>query len=109
MVKVILKFAGGLLLGLVIYSLMSAEQIVTGGQWIFCIIWGIGIVGGFREYLTWLSAALNTSLKVGFLAWISFGSGVIGFILLMLVLTFVLMFGWIYGWIVLVKELIAAF
>lgn len=108
MAKVILKFVCGILLGVFLFAILNAEQVFTGGEWLLCIIWGVGIVGGFKEYLAWLSGALNTSLKLGILSWISFGSGIIGFVLLTFVFVFVLMFGWIYGWFLLIRELIAA-
>lgn len=109
MAKIALRFFGGLLLGTVIFSIIATEQLGDGGQYIFCAIWGVGIVFGSREYMAWFAAVLRLSLKVGILAWLSFGSGLIGFMLLILVLCFIIMFGWIYGWIVLVRELFTVF
>ena len=107
MVKVAAKFAGGLLLGLILYVLMCAAQMADGYRRVFCMVWGVGLVGGFRAYLLWMSAVLNTSLKVSMLAWFSFGSGLIGLIFRIFLLACIIMIGWIYGWIQLIRELIA--
>ncbi len=105
--KVILKFIGGILIGSILFSFISVEQAAGFSEWILFNLWGVGIVGGFREYLTWLSAGLDSSLKLGILTWISFGSGVIGLVLFVLILGFVLTIGWVYGWVRLLRELIA--
>lgn len=108
MVKVISKFVCGILLGWALFAILNTAQFSYGGEWILCLIWSVGIVGGFKEYLAWMSGALNASLKLGILSWMSFGSGIFGFIFLTLVFVFILIFGWIYGWFLLIRELIAA-
>lgn len=108
MAKVILKFMCGILLGFILFAILNAEQVFAGDEWLLCIIWGIGIASGFKKYLAWLSGALNASVKLGILSWISFGSGIVGFLLLTFVFVFILMFGWIYGCFLLIRELIAA-
>jgi len=109
MTKVIIKAVLGLIIGILFFCAVYASAPGANvGECLLCVAWGIGIVGGFSTYIKWLGGAMNWSLKLGVLALISFGSGIIGFILLLFVLGFILMFGWLYGWYALIKELIAA-
>ena len=39
------------------------------------------------------------------ISWLSFGTGILGFFLLMIILLFVLMLGWLYGWYLLFHDI----
>lgn len=108
MIKVIIKLVLGILLGFILFAIFKANGVFTGNEWAFFMLWGVGIIGGFREYISWLAGTLNASLRLGFLAWLSFGSGVIGFIFLVFALMFILMIGWIYGWYLLIREFLSS-
>lgn len=110
MSKIIIKVILGVVLGILFISFMSQQQsAVDTFQGILLVLWGIGIVYGFRHYLSWMGKTLNSSMQLSVISWMSFGSGLLGFILLVLVLTFILVFGWMYGIYLLIKDIIALF
>lgn len=103
MSKILLKVMLGMFAGAMLFSASPPASSI-----VLCALWGVGVVYGFRAYLTWLSGAMNTALKLSVIAWLSFGTGLLGFLLLLIVLMFVLTVGWLYGWYLLIKDVIAA-
>jgi len=104
--KIIFKTIIGLIIGLVIYFSVYLDGGLSIGVLLLCIIWSIGTVYSIKLLVHSLLTILNSSMQLSIISALSFGSGIIGLILLIIGLGIIISFGWIYGLYILVKDLI---
>lgn len=60
-------------------------------------IWVIGIVWAFPSHCRWVGKVLRPAMELSVVTYLSFGSGFLGFLLLVAVVVFNLVAGWTYG------------
>ena len=99
----IAKIIGGSLLGLVIAAF---AEMSSGLEMAFMILWGLGIVFAFRSHLRMMANLMRSAMQLSIIAFLSFGSGFLGFLLLLVVFLFNLIIGWVYGIYLMIRELI---
>lgn len=97
MAKVIVKIAIGLIWGVLAYSILASEGFSGFGFMLLDLLWGVGIAYGAKIFIGWMRNALVSSMHMSVISWLSFGTGILGFFLLLIILAFVLLLGWLYG------------
>lgn len=97
----ILKTIGGILLGLLGYSVGKDSGLAFVG-----FLWGLGVVFVFPAYLRVMKRILTPLLHVTLICWLAVGTGILGLIILILVLVFYLVVGWLYGLFLFIRDLI---
>ena len=70
------------------------------------IFWGLGMSFAFKTHLRWLGSALRSATQLSVISFLSFGTGLLGFLLLIVVLIFNITLGWLYGIFIFVRDLI---
>lgn len=105
MAKQIIKIAIGVFLGILDYFCLISEGLSGLGYLVLDLAWGVGIVYGGKVFIGWMRSALVSSMHMSVISWMSFGTGILGFILLLLVLLFVLLLGWFYGLYMLIHDI----
>lgn len=105
MAKQIIKISIGILLGILVYLCLISEGLSGFGYLVLDLAWGVGIVYGGKIFVGWMRNALVSSMHMSVISWMSFGTGILGVILLLLILFFVLLFGWLYGWYLLIHDI----
>lgn len=103
--KVIFRSALGVIIGIMLYSMLSEGGYPLAESPLLTILWSIGFTNSFTFNLRLISQALSWSANLGIISFLSFGSGMIGFVVLIIMVGFVLSFGWLYGWYLLVHDL----
>ena len=109
MLKIILRSILGAVLGFALYSWSLESTSSDIGLLFLLLAWGIGMGNSAILCLRLLGNALNWATNLSIISFLSFGTGVLGFVLLIIVLGFVLTIGWIGGWFVLIRDLIREF
>ena len=99
MLAFIMKLVIGLGLGLLVSS-------AVGELVVFWILWGVGIAFAFRTHLRWLGGTMRWAMQLSVITYLSFGTGFLGFLLLLCVLVFNLTIGWLYGIYLLLRDII---
>lgn len=102
MIGFIAKTAAGLLIAL----LASAAGAADAPMLILLLLWGVGVVFSMKTCLRALGSTMHWALQLSMLTWLAFGTGILGFLLLVVVLAFFLSFGWIYGVYLFIRDLI---
>ena len=107
MYKLFFKIAGGVLLGVMLCAYAYSEAAISFPTICLFLLWGVGIVYGFRIFLRWLGTAMQSAMQLSIISALSFGTGIIGLIVLIFVAVAILAFGWIYGIYLLIRDIIA--
>ncbi len=96
MLRFIAKTVGGILLGMFVYCSVYASA-PSAALLILMLLWGIGIVQAFPSQIRMMKGLLTSALQLSVISWLSFGTGILGFLLLLIVVIFNLTIGWVYG------------
>lgn len=104
MALIIVKVVIGIIVGIAAFPF--AQEAMYINSVILCILWGVGIIYSLGSYLSWMRSALTASFQLSVMSWMTFGTGLLGFIALTFMLAFVIVIGWIYGWYRLIRDII---
>lgn len=96
MSKFIAKTVGGILLGMFVYGGAYASA-PGAAPFVLMLLWGIGTVQAFPSLIRGLKGLLTSALQLSVISWLSFGTGFLGFLLLLVAVFFCLFIGWVYG------------
>ena len=107
MLKILLKIVAGVFLGILLCGYAQSETVISFATIGLFILWGIGMAYGARVFLGWLGAAMQSAMQLSIISALSFGTGVIGFIVLIFSASVILAFGWLYGIYLLIRDIIA--
>lgn len=104
--RIIVRSALGGVLGFAIYIWSLEESSPDIGHMFLLIAWGIGMGNSITSCLRILSNALKWAASLSIISFFSFGTGVIGFVAIILVFSVVLSIGWLGGWIIFIRDVI---
>ena len=96
MLRFIAKTVGGILLGMFVYCAVYESAPGAAGL-ILMLLWGIGMVQAFPSQIRMLKGLMASALQLSVISWLSFGTGFLGLLLLLVVVSFNLIIGWMYG------------
>lgn len=106
MLKISVRSLLGAVFGFALYTWSLENSAPDIGYMLLLIAWGIGMGNSITFCLRILANALNWAANLSIISFFSFGTGVIGFVIFILVLSFVLSIGWLGGWFVLIRDVI---
>ena len=96
MLRFIAKTVGGILLGMFVYCAVYASA-PSAALLLLMLLWGIGMVQAFPSQIRMLKGLMTSALQLSVISWLSFGTGFLGLLLLLVVVSFNLLIGWMYG------------
>lgn len=106
MLKILIRSLLGGIVGFVICLWFAENSSYDTGRVILWIAWGIGMGNSIRPCLRMLERTLNWAASLSIISFFSFGTGIIGLVLIVLMLSAVLSVGWLCGWVVLIRDVI---
>lgn len=106
MLKIIMRSLLGAGIGFAIYIWSKGNSAPDAGHMLFFIVWGIGMGNSIMPCLKIIEKALGWAANLSIISFFSLGTGVLGFVLLLLVLGFVLSIGWLGGWFILIHDMV---
>lgn len=106
MLKIIVRSLLGAIIGFAIYTWSLENSSSDIGYMFLLIAWGIGMGNSITFCLRLIGNALNWAANLSIISFFSFGTGVIGFVIFILILSFVLSIGWLGGWFVLIRDVV---
>lgn len=97
MASVIVRTLVGILLG-VFLTPIAREVFALPPEGVYLVfLWCVGTSGGFPTHIRTLYRLIDPSLSVSVISFLTFGSGLLGFMIIVLYVAYCLAFGWIYG------------
>lgn len=106
MLKIIIRSVLGAILGFILYSWSLESSSPDAGYMFLLVAWGIGMGNSITFCLRILGSALNWAANLSIISFFSFGTGIIGFVIFIIILSVVLSIGWLGGWFVLIRDVI---
>lgn len=106
MAKLILRSLLGAFVGFAIYYWALEDSPSDIGHMFLLIAWGVGMGNSITFCLRIITNALNWATNLSIISYFSFGTGIIGIVVFLLVLSFVLSIGWLGGWFVLIRDVV---
>ena len=87
----------GVMIGIILVLLIADQHSITSTESIIILMWCVGTANAFRYHISLLARLLNPGLKLSIISYLSFGSGILGFIPIAAFLIYIITLGWIYG------------
>lgn len=106
MMRTVIKGLIGVAIWVVLASQLKAT--VNGNRELlslFALPWSLGTVYGFTHHMRVFLRILDPSLKLSVISFLSFRSGFLGSIPLILYMVYIPFFGWIHGIVLMVREI----
>lgn len=107
MLKILFKIVIGVILGILLCGYAQSETTISVATICLFILWGVGMAYGARVLLGWLGTTMQSAMQLSIISALSFGTGIIGFIVLIFSAAVILAFGWLYGIYLLIRDILA--
>ena len=104
--KRILRVLIGFTVGIILATIIGNMHTLSIESKLVFIIWGVGFVYAYDHHLNTLLRLLDPGLKLSIISFLTFKSGFMGTLPILLYIAYSLAFGWVYGLIVLMIDII---